>query len=126
MHETLFLVGLHVTGGCGEPGRAASGRGGAHSTVVGGRQSYQGARRPLCAQVTRTPGPQSGGGSRVTSVAGLQGYPLATPVGFWQTDFVITGVLPRCRGAEKTNVVGVLGSSHTARAGPETDTLRAA
>ena len=122
MHETLFLMGLRVTGGCGEPGRAASGRGGAHSTVVGGRQSYQGARSPLCAQVPWTPG----GGSRVMSVAGLQGHPLATPVGFWQTDFVITGVLPRCRGAEKTNVVGVLGSSRTARAGPETDTLRAA
>ena len=101
MHETLFLVGLHVTGGCGELGRAASGRGGAHSTVVGGRQSYQGARRPLCAQATRTPGPQSGGGSRVTSVAGLQGHPLATPVGFWQTDFVITGMLPRGRGGRE-------------------------
>ena len=53
------------------------------------------------------------------SVAGLQGHPLTTPVGFWQTDSVITGVLPGCRGAEKTNKVGILGSSHTARAGPE-------
>lgn len=60
------------------------------------------------------------------SVAGLQGHRLATPVGFRQTDSVITGVLPRCWGAEKTNVVGILGSSHTARAGPETDTLGAA
>ena len=53
------------------------------------------------------------------SVAGLQGHPLATPVGFQQTDSVITGVLPGCWGAEKTNKLGVLGSSHTARAGPE-------
>lgn len=61
------------------------------------------------------------------SVAGLQGHPLTTPVG------VLANRLCHHRGvaqvpgaAEKTNVVGVLGSSRTARAGPETDTLRAA
>lgn len=45
VHETLFLVGLHVTRGCGEPGRAAS-EGWCSPTVVGSRQSYQGAWRP--------------------------------------------------------------------------------
>ena len=50
------------------------------------------------------------------SVAGLQGHRLATPVGFRQTDSVITGVLPGCWGAEKTNVVGILGSSQIGRA----------
>ena len=58
-------------------------------------------------------------------VAGLQGPPLTTYVGFQQTDSVITGVLAGCRVAEKTNA-GILGSSHPARAGPETGTLGAA